>query len=66
MSFQDGRWLQEDTEGIFNKNCAIDYPSEFPIEHALPDPFDQSSNPDYKFSFVIWALGKADAYLNES
>ncbi|KAL7423173.1 Lanosterol synthase (Oxidosqualene--lanosterol cyclase) [Cryptotrichosporon argae] len=23
----DGRWDQEDTEGIFNKNCAIDYPS---------------------------------------
>lgn len=22
----DGRWDQEDTEGIFNKNCAIDYP----------------------------------------
>ena len=22
----DGRWEQEDTEGIFNKNCAIDYP----------------------------------------
>jgi lanosterol synthase len=25
---QDGRWEQEDTEGIFNKNCAIDYPGE--------------------------------------
>ena len=24
----DGRWEQEDTEGIFNKNCAIDYPGE--------------------------------------
>ena len=24
----DGRWDQEDTEGIFNKNCAIDYPCE--------------------------------------
>ena len=23
---KDGRWEQEDTEGIFNKNCAIDYP----------------------------------------
>lgn len=23
----DGSWLQEDTEGIFNKNCAIDYPA---------------------------------------
>jgi lanosterol synthase len=23
----DGRWDQEDTEGIFNKNCAIDYPA---------------------------------------
>jgi len=23
---EDGRWEQEDTEGIFNKNCAIDYP----------------------------------------
>lgn len=23
----DGRWEQEDTEGIFNKNCAIDYPA---------------------------------------
>ncbi|KAH8090819.1 putative lanosterol synthase [Filobasidium floriforme] len=44
---RDGRWLQEDTEGIFNKNCAIDYPN-------------------YKFSFVIWALGRADKYLNES
>lgn len=21
---------------------------------------------DYKFSFVIWALGRADKYLNES
>jgi lanosterol synthase len=26
-SIKDGQWLQEDTEGIFNKNCAIDYPS---------------------------------------
>lgn len=25
---KDGRWEQEDTEGIFNKNCAIDYPGE--------------------------------------
>jgi lanosterol synthase len=25
---KDGRWEQEDTEGIFNKNCAIDYPCE--------------------------------------
>jgi lanosterol synthase len=25
---RDGRWEQEDTEGIFNKNCAIDYPGE--------------------------------------
>lgn len=24
---RDGRWEQEDTEGIFNKNCAIDYPA---------------------------------------
>ena len=24
---KDGRWEQEDTEGIFNKNCAIDYPA---------------------------------------
>lgn len=24
---RDGRWVQEDTEGIFNKNCAIDYPA---------------------------------------
>jgi len=24
----DGRWEQEDTEGIFNKNCAIDYPGK--------------------------------------
>jgi len=24
---KDGRWDQEDTEGIFNKNCAIDYPA---------------------------------------
>nr|ODN91514.1 lanosterol synthase [Cryptococcus depauperatus CBS 7855] len=23
----DGRWEQEDTEGVFNKNCAIDYPA---------------------------------------
>jgi lanosterol synthase len=23
---KDGRWEQEDTEGIFNKNCSIDYP----------------------------------------
>ncbi|WVQ96729.1 hypothetical protein IAU59_003836 [Kwoniella sp. CBS 9459] len=23
----DGRWDQEDTEGVFNKNCAIDYPA---------------------------------------
>lgn len=26
---EDGRWEQEDTEGIFNKNCAIDYPGTF-------------------------------------
>ncbi|ODO05233.1 lanosterol synthase [Cryptococcus wingfieldii CBS 7118] len=24
---KDGRWEQEDTEGVFNKNCAIDYPA---------------------------------------
>ncbi|ORY28503.1 terpenoid cyclases/protein prenyltransferase alpha-alpha toroid [Naematelia encephala] len=42
---RDGRWEQEDTEGIFNKNCAIDYPA-------------------YKFIFCIWALGRADKYLN--
>ncbi|WWC70811.1 uncharacterized protein I206_104763 [Kwoniella pini CBS 10737] len=41
----DGRWEQEDTEGIFNKNCAIDYPA-------------------FKFIFCIWALGRADKYLN--
>lgn len=23
----DGRWDQEGTEGIFNKNCVIDYPA---------------------------------------
>ncbi|KAJ9116371.1 hypothetical protein QFC22_004812 [Naganishia vaughanmartiniae] len=40
----DGSWLQEDAEGIFNKNCVIDYPN-------------------YKFSFPIWALGKASEYL---
>jgi len=27
---EDGRWEQEDTEGIFNKNCAIDYPGMSP------------------------------------
>lgn len=26
---QNGSWLQEDVEGIFNKRCVIDYPSEF-------------------------------------
>ncbi|WVQ83002.1 hypothetical protein IAT38_005140 [Cryptococcus sp. DSM 104549] len=24
---RDGSWEQEDTEGVFNKNCAIDYPA---------------------------------------
>ena len=28
---EDGRWEQEDTEGIFNKNCAIDYPGTFSL-----------------------------------
>lgn len=42
---RDGSWLQEDTEGIFNKNCAIDYPA-------------------FKFIFCIWALGRAEKYLN--
>lgn len=32
---RDGRWEQEDTEGIFNKNCAIDYPGQF----SRSDPF---------------------------
>lgn len=41
----DGSWLQEDTEGIFNKNCAIDYPA-------------------FKFIFCIWALGRAQKYLD--
>ncbi|GHJ90428.1 hypothetical protein NliqN6_6830 [Naganishia liquefaciens] len=40
----NGSWLQEDVEGIFNKNCGIDYPN-------------------FKFSFTIWALGKAAHYL---
>jgi hypothetical protein len=31
---EDGRWEQEDTEGIFNKNCAIDYPGMSPF-HSL-------------------------------
>ena len=26
---RDGRWGAEDTEGIFNKNCAIHYPGLF-------------------------------------
>ncbi|KAJ9110722.1 hypothetical protein QFC20_002763 [Naganishia adeliensis] len=42
----NGSWLQEDVEGIFNKNCGIDYPN-------------------FKFSFTIWALGKASHYLRE-
>ncbi|ORX40148.1 terpenoid cyclases/protein prenyltransferase alpha-alpha toroid [Kockovaella imperatae] len=42
----DGRWEREDTEGIFNKNCAIDYTV-------------------FQFVFPIWALGRADKYLNE-
>ena len=34
---RDGRWETEDTEGIFNKNCAIDYTGRFredPQVHA--------------------------------
>lgn len=34
----DGRWEQEDTEGIFNKNCAIDYPGEFPFSTGTSRP----------------------------
>ena len=40
---EDGRWEQEDTEGIFNKNCAIDYPGMslflFLPLHLPPDLF---------------------------
>jgi hypothetical protein len=34
---KDGRWEQEDTEGIFNKNCAIDYPCESSAARADED-----------------------------
>lgn len=32
----DGRWMAEDTEGIFNKNCAINYTGG----SVLPMPVD--------------------------
>jgi len=45
---EDGRWEQEDTEGIFNKNCAIDYPGMslflFPPLHLPSDLFSPSSS----------------------
>lgn len=58
---KDGRWEQEDTEGIFNKNCAIDYPGEWtrnPTWH-----WGLSDHVAFKFVFCIWALGRADIYL---
>ena len=42
----DGRWNQEDTEGIFNKNCAIDYAgaSHSRTDYRETDLFGQCSS----------------------
>lgn len=59
----DGRWEQEDTEGIFNKNCAIDYPGKSPCDVVVSQGrVDEAA---FKFIFCIWALGKADKYLKQ-
>jgi len=47
---RDGSWTQEDTEGIFNKNCAIDYPGKFPL---IPLSISMLTNPN---SFQIHFL----------
>jgi hypothetical protein len=56
--------LQEDVEGIFNKNCGIDYPSTSLVNVATIELTPWLS--DFKFSFTIWALGKAAHYLRDA
>jgi len=57
---KDGRWEPEDTEGIFNKNCAIDYTGEWIVPNHRPAADVVGA---FKFIFTIWALGTADEYL---
>lgn len=59
----DGRWEQEDTEGIFNKNCAIDYPGQSFLKTARGMELTYTA---FKFIFCIWALGRADKYLKQT
>jgi hypothetical protein len=66
---EDGRWEQEDTEGIFNKNCAIDYPG---MSFLLPPPPPPPPPPPLLFNsplklprsieplFVIYPLSSLD------
>jgi lanosterol synthase len=58
-----GRWEQEDTEGIFNKNCAIDYPGTslffllFIPSVPVHSPFFFISLPKHSsFSHRGWAM----------
>jgi hypothetical protein len=60
---EDGRWEQEDTEGIFNKNCAIDYPGTslffllFIPSVPVHSPFFFISLPKHSsFSHRGWAM----------
>lgn len=57
----DGRWDQEDTEGIFNKNCSIDYPGGS-ISTSSGSCLMRVA---FKFVFCVWALGRADKYLRQ-
>ncbi|KAK4684411.1 hypothetical protein P7C73_g5763, partial [Tremellales sp. Uapishka_1] len=59
---KNGEWEQEDTEGIFNKNCAIDYPG-MPMLDTQRVAVDDPPVPAFKFVFCIWALGRAERYL---
>lgn len=51
----DGSWKQEQIEGIFNQ-----YVKRLTQQlYARPTHPGAISYPNYKFSFTIWALGKA-------
>jgi squalene cyclase len=53
---KDGRWEQEDTEGIFNKNCAIDYPCQSRI--PLPAIGILISWVSFQVHFLCMGFGK--------
>lgn len=57
----NGSWKQEQIEGIFNQYVDLTYPATVRIPSTHTGAI---SYPNYKFSFTIWALGKAARELS--